>query len=42
MALSEALWLDSDVILDWLANRRPWDAAATEIVERAVLGYWYL
>jgi predicted nucleic acid-binding protein len=40
MARSELLWLDSDVILDWLANRKPWDAAATEIIERAILGEW--
>ena len=42
MARSEAVWLDSDVILDWLANRQPWEAAATEIVERSVLGHWDL
>ncbi|MCX6874893.1 MAG: PIN domain-containing protein [Verrucomicrobia bacterium] len=42
MARSESLWLDSDVILDWLANRKPWDAAATEIIERAILGEWAL
>jgi predicted nucleic acid-binding protein len=34
--------LDSDVIPDWLANRKPWDAAATEIIERAILGDWAL
>lgn len=42
MAHSESLWLDSDVILDWLAARQPWDAAATEIIERAVLGHWVI
>lgn len=42
MARSEAIWLDSDVILDWLANRQPWEAAATEVVERSVLGHWDL
>jgi len=42
MARSESLWLDSDVILDWLANRKPWDAAASEIIERAILGEWAL
>ncbi len=42
MARSDLLWLDSDVILDWLANRKPWDAAATEIIERAILGEWAL
>jgi predicted nucleic acid-binding protein len=42
MARSDLLWLDSDVILDWLANRKPWDAAATEIIERAILGQWAL
>jgi predicted nucleic acid-binding protein len=42
MDRSELLWLDSDVLLDWLANRKPWDAAATEIIERAILGDWAL
>ena len=42
MARSDSLWLDSDIILDWLAARQPWDAAATEIIERAVLGEWAL
>jgi predicted nucleic acid-binding protein len=42
MARSDLLWLDSDVILDWLAGRNPWDAAATEIIERAILGEWAL
>lgn len=42
MAHSDAIWLDSDVILDWLAARQPWDAAATEIIERAILGEWIL
>lgn len=42
MARSDALWLDSDVILDWLAARQPWDASATEIIERAILGEWVL
>lgn len=42
MARSDTLWLDSDIILDWLAARQPWDAAATEIIERAVLGEWVL
>ena len=42
MARSNSLWLDSDVILDWLAARQPWDDAATEIIERAVLGEWVL
>lgn len=42
MARSDLLWLDSDVILDWLASRKPWDAAATEIIERAILGEWAL
>ena len=42
MARSDSLWLDSDVILDWLANRKPWAAAATEIIERAILGEWAL
>lgn len=42
MARSDSLWLDSDIILDWLAARQPWDAAATEIIERAILGEWVL
>jgi predicted nucleic acid-binding protein len=42
MALSESLWLDSDIVLDWLANRQPWDAAATELIERSVRGEWAL
>ena len=42
MARSDRLWLDSDVILDWLASRQPWDAAATEIIRRAILGHWEL
>jgi hypothetical protein len=42
MARSESLWLDSDIILDWLANRQPWDAAATELIERSVRGEWTL
>lgn len=42
MARSDLLWLDSDVLLDWLANRKPWDAAAIEIIERSILGEWAL
>lgn len=42
MAHSDSLWLGSDIILDWLAARQPWDAAATEIIERAILGEWVL
>jgi predicted nucleic acid-binding protein len=42
MAHSDSLWLDSDIILDWLAARQPWDAAATEIIERSILGEWEL
>jgi hypothetical protein len=30
------------MILDWLANRKPWDAAATEPIERSVRGEWTL
>lgn len=40
MAHSECLWLDSDTILDWLANRQPWDAAAKELLQRSVQGEW--
>ena len=42
MARSDSLWLDSDIILDWLAARQPWDAAATEIIERALGGEWVI
>lgn len=42
MALSDLLWLDSDILLDWLCARRPWDAAAAEIIERAIAGDWQL
>ena len=42
MARSNSLWLDSDIILDWLAARQPWDTAATEIIERGVMGEWLL
>ena len=42
MARSDSLWLDSDIILDWLAARQPWDEAATETIERAILGEWVL
>ena len=35
MARFDSLWLDSDVILDWLTKRQPWDAGITELVERA-------
>lgn len=40
MARSETLWLDSDIILDWLAQRQPWDAAAKELLQRSALGEW--
>ena len=42
MADSNLLWLDSDILLDWLGGRQPWDAAATELVERAIAGEWRL
>ena len=42
MARSEAVWVDSDVTLDWLGNRQPWDVAATALFEGAVLGHWEL
>ena len=42
MARSDLLWLDSDVILDWLADRKPWDSAASEIIERSICGEWAL
>jgi predicted nucleic acid-binding protein len=40
MAHSECLWLDSDIILDWLAHRQPWDAAAKELLKRSAQGEW--
>lgn len=40
MGPCEALWLDSDVLLDWLAKREPWNVAALELVERAITGEW--
>ncbi len=42
MARSELLWLDSDIILDWMASREPWDADATALIDRAILGHWQL
>ena len=42
MARSNLLWLDSDILLDWLCARQPWDYAATELIERAVSGEWRL
>jgi predicted nucleic acid-binding protein len=42
MARSELLWLDSDVLLDWLANRQPWDTAARELMRRGANGDWAL
>ncbi len=40
MARSDLLWLDSDILLDWLCARQPWVQAATELIERAVSGEW--
>ncbi len=40
MAPSEAVWLDSDVFLDWLCKRQPWNTHATELLSRAVDGHW--
>ncbi len=42
MAHSDLLWLDSDILLDWLCARQPWEPAATELIERAVSGEWGL
>lgn len=42
MAYSELLWLDSDILLDWLCARQPWEPAATELIERAASGEWGL
>ena len=39
MARSERLWLDLDVLLDWLCDREPWAAAADEVIDRALDGY---
>ncbi len=38
MARFEMLWLVSDIILDWPANRQSWDAAAAEPLSRGVRG----
>ena len=38
MAHSDLLWLDSDILLDWLCARQPWEPAATELIERAIQG----
>lgn len=40
MGHSEFLWLDSDIILDWLAHRQPWDTAAKELIQRGIMGEW--
>jgi predicted nucleic acid-binding protein len=42
MARSEAVWVDSDVLLDWLGMRQPWEKAASELIERAIMGEWDL
>lgn len=42
MVHSNSLWLDSDVILDWLTKRQPWVAGITELVRRSVTGDWCL
>ncbi len=42
MARSEGLWLDSDVILDWLSARQPWVADIAELIRRSVAGEWAL
>ena len=42
MPHSDLLWLDSDILLDWLCARPPWDHAATELIERAISGEWRL
>lgn len=39
MARSECLWLDSDVLLDWLCDRQPWAAAADELIDLALDGH---
>ncbi len=39
----EVLWLDSDVLLDHLASRTPWNGAALELFSRAArneIGLW--
>ena len=38
----DLLWLDSDTLLDSLCSRQPWDAAAQELIERAISGEWLL
>ena len=42
MARFDSLWLDSDVVLDWLAQRQPWAPAITKLMERGVAGEWIL
>lgn len=42
MAHSEALWLDSDVILDWLMKRQPWFPSIDSLIRRSINGDWEL
>lgn len=40
MVRSEGLWLDSDVLLDWLCDRQPWNVHAETLLSRAIDGNW--
>jgi predicted nucleic acid-binding protein len=42
MARSEGLWLDCDVLLDWLSGRQPWVVDIAELIRRSVAGEWSL
>ena len=42
MGPCKALWVDSDIILDWLAQRHPWHASAKELLQGNLKGYWEL
>lgn len=35
MAPPDILWVDSDILLDWLAKRAPWEEAATGLIKCA-------
>jgi len=38
MSAPEIIWIDSDVLLDHLLRRDPWDEAATELLVRGAAG----
>jgi predicted nucleic acid-binding protein len=35
MARVESLWVDSDILLDYLGNRQPWVSAASQLLDLA-------